>query len=549
MLFGYLSESDRSRMIADLDIIKNEIEVNYAPLEWKKSSLNWDLDRELQNAREIILSIESLTTRKYQRIIQDFFSSFQDLHVNVNFYSTELAVLPFLVQGVNHRYFVVWLDDNWVATKGISLQVGDEILSFDGRPIDEIIKEIQSSTYGSSDKETYRHLSELHLTVREGSVFQYAPQGPVEIIYKNYRRSNTDTLVAEWYYIPEEINNDFAISLFETTYSLKKHPFFYRNRSLPLYIRLQNYRPLYEGRLLGAKKGLFPSLGPVKWKSSSSIFDAYIYTLKGKSIGYIRIPDFHAESEEAEEFRKILATMEGRTHFLVIDVMNNPGGYAFHAYAIAGMLTDKPLLNLKEQMTITQEDVYFAVKEAEILSYVETDGDAIELLGRDICGYPVNKEVVCSILKKTQFIRDQFKAGKFITDLYPVEGLEYIHPHGKTRYTKPILILTNSLSVSCGDLLPALLRDNKRAKILGCQTAGAGGYMLAKKYSNRFGVADFTLTGSLIYRLDGEPIENQGVKPDYPYEFSIRDYTMDYLDFINYVNNSIVEDLKIGDKY
>lgn len=539
ILFASYTDDDKVRMVADLDIIKNEIEINYAPLEWKRLSINWNLNQEIEKAREKILKTEILTSRKYQKVIHDLFNSLQDLHVGVNFYSTEYAVLPFLVQGADSRYFVVWVDDQWTALKGIPLQIGDEILLFDSRPIADIIQEIHHSTYGLNDKETFRHLSELHLTVREGSASTYVPQGPVEIVYKSYRKADPDTFVTEWQYLPEEISNDFAIPLKPSL--LGKHPFFYKSRLLPLYARLKSFKTRYEGILLGAKKSLFPPLGPIKWKSNSTYFDAYIYLLKGKNIGYVRIPTFHAEMEEAEEFRKIIAAMESRTQALIIDVMNNPGGYAFHAYALASMLTDKPLLNLKEQMTITQEDVYFALKEAEILSYVDTNEDAVEILGHDICGYPVDKELAAAILKNTRFIREQYKLGKFFTDPYPVEGLEFIRPHSKTRYTKPILILTNSLSVSCGDLLPALLKDNERAKTLGFQTAGAGGYMLVKNYSNRFGLAHFTLTGSLIYRLNGEPIENQGIQPDYPYSFNCRDYTKDYIDFINYINSLIID--------
>lgn len=325
-----------------------------------------------------------------------------------------------------------------------------------------------------------------------------------------------------------------------------KHPFFHKCRTLPLYNRWLTHQSdsTYGNPLIAAKKSPFPPLGPIIWKSKSRDFDAYVYSLNDKSIGYIRIPDFLADADEVEEFRNIITVMEDHTHALVIDVMNNPGGLAYYTYALIAMLTDKPLLNLKEAMTITQEDVYFAVQQAKRLSDVDSDDAAAGVIGEDICGYIVDERLAISIIKLAHFIKDQFREGKFITDQYPMEGLEYIYPHPTTHYAKPILVLTNSLSISCGDLFPALLQDNKRALVFGCHTAGAGGYVLTKQYSNRFGVANFTLTGSLIYRFDGKPLENRGVNPDFPYAFTLEDLTNGYKPYTRAVNDALESMLK-----
>lgn len=541
LIFSSYSSSEKSRMIADLDIIKNEFEIYYAPMEWKKNRLNWNLYHEITNAQEKILSASDLMPRQYQQIVRDLFNSAQDLHVGVNFFSTEFAFLPFVVQGVDNRYFVVDLDKDWADTYGVPLQSGDEILAFDGKPVDEIIREIQLSAYGSCNNETFCHLSELLLTLREGNALQNVPQGTIEVSYKKRNQEKRDFFLVEWIYMPEQIESAFLKQrFFEGSKALGQHSFFHKIRALPLYDKWKQHK-LHGCFLMGSKKNPFPSFGVPIWKSNSKAFHAYIYSLKGRKIGYIHIPDFYDDAAAIEEFRKIIAIMEGRTQALVIDVMNNPGGLVFYTYAIASMLTDKPLQNLKEAMTITQEDVFFAVQDSELLEQVNSDRDAQDILGKNICGYPVDKKIALGILNFAQFIKDQFKQGKFITDPFPLEGVEYIWPHSTTRYTKPILVLANNLSISCGDFLPALLQDNKRAKVLGCQTAGAGGYVLKRKYSNRFGVADFTLTGSLMYRLNGKPLEDLGVMPDYPYSFSIRDYTKNYEDFVEFVNTVLID--------
>lgn len=539
-LFAGFRGTDKEGMLSDLETLRNEIEINYAPADWKKQHFGWNFNEEIGKAQQKILKEDSLSPRQYQQILRDIFNSFQDLHAGINFYSTEFAILPFLIQGVNHHYYVVWIDPHWVEDHDIPLEVGDEVLFFNDESIDTLIAQIQVSAYGPAENQTHRHLSELQLTIRDGASLPNVPHGNIKITYRKTNEVKPRTFCTEWKYLPEEIDNDFSIG-FAKIPLLGQHPFFHKSRALPLYSRLKQHSPEYRSTLLGDKKSPFPAFGPVTWKSDSKIFDAYVYTLKGKSIGYVRIPDFYAEAEEAEEFRKIIAVMQGRTKALIVDVMNNPGGIGFYAYSLASMLTDKPLKNLPEEMTITHEDMYFALQDIDWLSDIESDADAIDIFGKDVGGFPVDKQLALSILSFANFIKEQFKAGKTITDPYPMEGLEYIQPHRKTRYTKPIVVLTNSLSISCGDLLPALLQDNQRAKILGEKTGGAGGFVLKKKYSNRFGVADFTLTGSLMYRLNSEPLENLGVTPDFPYEFTSRDYTANYQEFIQFVNQVMTD--------
>ena len=126
------------------------------------------------------------------------------------------------------------------------------------------------------------------------------------------------------------------------------------------------------------------------------------------------------------------------------------------------------------------------------------------------------------------FIVDEWNAGHQLTDPYFLYNINHINPHPSARYTKPILVLINSLDISCGDFFPAILQDNKRAPLFGTRTAGAGGYVRPASYPNRFGVDLFRYTGSIAERVDKNPIENLGVTPDIFYSLSEEDLQGNY---------------------
>ena len=106
-------------------------------------------------------------------------------------------------------------------------------------------------------------------------------------------------------------------------------------------------------------------------------------------------------------------------------------------------------------------------------------------------------------------------------------------------YTKPILILINGRSISCGDLFAAILQDNKRATLFGTRTAGAGGAVFRHKFDNKFGIEFFTTTITHGERKNGDPIENLGVMPDIPYEITEEDIKSDYLPYANEINQAV----------
>jgi hypothetical protein len=98
-------------------------------------------------------------------------------------------------------------------------------------------------------------------------------------------------------------------------------------------------------------------------------------------------------------------------------------------------------------------------------------------------------------------------------------------------YTKPIIVLVDELSVSFGDMFPAMIQDNSRGKLVGMRTGGWGGSIsgwLGGYFSEGFA----TNTNSLVVRwkdasAPGLPtapyIENLGVQPEIELDYMTRD--------------------------
>lgn len=564
----------KSKMILDLEMIKNSFQVKYAPAEWKKNYTGWDLNKQIALAKNKIQATKKVSLKDFHRILLKLFNSPKDYHVGITFLSTEAAILPFRIHGSNGRYFIAWAFQEYCDVVGISLKPGDEILTFNGKTIDEAVQDLKNSDFGNPESPTDQSLAESALTMRAGISGNIVPKGMVTISIKDSISGEIIFYNIPWLYYPEEVNTLSSHltpkgNLFEEKYStsnksLGTHPFFYKDMSTPLYKNykstlskrtqgLKKFTKMHNenesdeddededlgDRFIGSVKSFIPTLGPILWETEKrSPFHAYIFlSSEGKKMGYVRIPNYFAVF--TNEFLEIINLFEKETEALVLDQVSNPGGNLLYMYSLAAALTDKPLLVPKDKMTLTQEDVFFAATGLEEFEKIKTDEEAVNLLGEDLAGYPVNYQLAQAILSYLKFIIQEWNEGRTLT--YPgfVYGIDYIYPHPKGHYTKPILMLINELDFSCGDFLPAVLQDNKRATLFGTRTAGAGGYVLSHQFPNLFAILGYSFTGSIAERINLEPIENLGVTPDIVAELTVRDLQEGYSDYLKQLQKAI----------
>ena len=522
----------KAKMLRELDVIYTAFDARYAPKEWKESYNGWNLEREIEVAREKVRSPQCNSLKDFHIIVKQLLKTTNDYHVKVNFRSSEHSVLPFRVQRAEGHYYVTWV--NSVFCPG--MYVGDEILAIDGQPIDRVIEGLKRQELGTVDSPTEQALAEMFLTFRAGQLGQQVPKGSLVVDVKN-EIGFEKSLKVNWLYTGEQ----FSDAPFVGKAMLNTPPKRVEKRIWGIYSLLEKvYKQDPSSNPIGHKNSILPELGIKVWENKAeSPFEAYIYlNQENQPIGFIRIPHYSGNTKDAKEFSRLINLFEKETEMLVIDQLNNPGGSLCYLLAVLSMLSPYPLDMPKERISMIQEDVAEAFEELERKTNSRFDPKSQKSF---MLGYPLNDSTQQSLRNYAAFIVEQWNSGKTISDLTHLQGVAQVEPHPWGCYSKPLLVLTNALDFSCADLLPAILQDNKRAIIFGTKTAGAGGAVREYSFPNLLGVASYSLTSSIAERVNGEVLENNGVKPDVEYEATAVDLQGDYVNYIELVNRIVHE--------
>jgi C-terminal processing protease CtpA/Prc len=532
--------SQQKRMLTTVESIALTFEEYYAPKEWKKKHLNWDLAQNTQVLREKIVSNPSITVREFQLYLKQYIESFADYHVGIRFQNTEAATLPFLVMPVENKFIVVSVDPKQAPADKFPVEVGAELVSLDGKSASDLVNDLLLEMGSKNSEKTDLALAAIALTQRKATRGVSIPKGLVMIEVKNPGAESSLRFQYTWDHKKELISyrdNPQALNLnkaFSLTPRLE-YPLASRIQKLAHKMMspfaLDSLEKVHEKFLLGARKSYIPRMGKVIWESKEdSIFDAYIaMDANRKFVGVVRIPSYTPDDPSAaiKEFKELISMFNDRTDALVVDQINNPGGSVFYLYSLASILAKSPLYTPKHKMILTPADILEAQTVMPELEKITTDEEAVKAIGEEVGGYPVSYVFILNVKNYFQFLIDEWKAGKKITDPYFIWGVDQINP-ASGHYTKPVMVVTNALDFSGGDFFPAILQDNAQAKIFGTRTAGAGGYVLSQAFPNNLGIELYSITGSYAERKDLNPIENLGVTPDLTYDLKISDVTQGF---------------------
>jgi hypothetical protein len=241
------------------------------------------------------------------------------------------------------------------------------------------------------------------------------------------------------------------------------------------------------------------------------------------NVGFIRIPTMSPSNATLalQQFRAEMTFFNQNTDALVIDVMGNGGGSLCYTENLAQYLIPHPFRSVAYEIRATSYwvQVYSSMLQNAISS--RADQWVIDLYGLYL-----------------NTMKQALSENRASTGNLPICGPTFqgIQPFTDTAgnnlaYKKPILVLTDGLTLSAAEAFAMILQDDKRATMFGVRTDGGGGNpgsYNATTYSEGMTRATRTfVTRATEVKTPGFPashyLENTGVYPDIVNDYMTKD--------------------------
>jgi C-terminal processing protease CtpA/Prc len=272
-----------------------------------------------------------------------------------------------------------------------------------------------------------------------------------------------------------------------------------------------------------------------KGKTNQFPFFAALYKYRGKTILLVRQATYSPELSDSTmigAYQALLDQYEEFADVLVIDQTFNPGGSVDYAEKFFRLFV-KPRQEAKSAVQAMNVD----------RRWVRTFNEwAQAFLAKD-------QELSNRFLLRAKQIDDALNSGLSITSPMTLFSKATITGDPVFTWKKPVLVLANELSGSCGDFFPFLMKENGIAKIFGERTMGLGGNVeevvtlpnSQARISLTRGLATlYSETG--IYK-DSDYIENKGVEPNFPHKLTFDDFLSGFPDYLDAVSKKAIEQI------
>ena len=169
-----------------LETILSEFHLHYAMTDFKKRNFQIDLEQirekyvdlisnamtlEEYNGFEVPQNRDVLTRDEFQQLMVGLSAEFKDGHVNIGKQSLNQWTLGIRASAIQEKLYVVGFREEFYipGQTTLPLEVGDEIVSINGRSVQELAEE--KKIYISSGKEKARYMKALESLVEHGGMF------------------------------------------------------------------------------------------------------------------------------------------------------------------------------------------------------------------------------------------------------------------------------------------------------------------------------------------------------------------------------------------
>ena len=512
---------------------------NYAPYEWKVQSQNFDLLKVKTWLDRVKASKDDL---EFMDICADYVAALNDAHDYISFTSDYQAYLGIDVDLFDGVYLLDYVDRSKLRATAYPFQVGDELVSIDGVATADWVKANSKYNTGANPRSTAR-LTASYIGFRPQSVIPGAVNLPTRSTLVIKRQSGA----VETYTIPWTTSGTplFAVGPvpglnFNANRKAPPNPVKVRpaddvtdltaDTGVDLPTILDH--GLTNARLPGSKlraevkaylgvnevppvftfpTGFTQRLG----RGGFDYFASGTITISGTRIGYIRIPDFEpfSTSSATNSFISEITYMQANTDGLVIDVMRNFGGSACYAETLLTYVIPTKFRTVGYEIRAT---AYWVDAYSQELEYYKSVGSEPWIIN-------TYQALLTGI--KEAYSENRGRTGPIPICAVSLDRSPAVDRTGKiAAYSKPVMLVTDELSVSAAEMFAAVFQDNQRGIVYGMRTMGAGGTVTSNPVgATTFSEAFVTVTQSLMNRKNpivtadnptAPYVENIGVRPD-----------------------------------
>src|SRR5215218_4908641 len=138
--------------ISDLNQLASQYAKNYGPYEWKRDVQGFDLLR----LTPWLQRIQHSDDLDFQEALIEYVASLNDAHDTIAFPTTFSASLPLSVDIYDGKVLIDGINRTLLPAVQFPFVIGDEVVTLDGRPVQEIIQSFRKYSISANPRSTNR---------------------------------------------------------------------------------------------------------------------------------------------------------------------------------------------------------------------------------------------------------------------------------------------------------------------------------------------------------------------------------------------------------
>ncbi len=518
--------------LSDFDQIASSFRGLYGAMDRKQARYGFDFETIVKEYRDRVAA--STTEADYQGIFQEFIARFEDAHVSlygkIDSDDAHSLSLPFEVMPVEDTYVIYQVGKTFNAA-----QVGEELLAIDGVTTKDLYTQL-AKYQGIPNPLAKKHFVASNFTYRPSYMVKgIDPATPAKLSIRGVDGTVREVSIP-WTNTPNLVKRADLKALAPVPAGGQSGPDTASSTSTKTMdlvraeLNKQGDRvPFFMTDAVNAALGITGEVKPSpaalvnQALAAQNAVDLDFYAVKyftnGKKVLLVRLPDY-SPKDPANAIKYLKALFEDNldsVDALVFDEGHNPGGNIAYAVNVLSLLAKKEINGYVQQMHADR---------LWLSSYAYW------------ANYDSRPDYRSAFLGYTHSIDDAYSNGRSLSGPIPFYRKTNTIAPDANHWTKPVMMIHDSLSVSCADLVPLLFKTNKMGQTFGETTMGGGGSVeeVANLVNTQGALSISRGVGTVFDPTGAYPeenvIEDNGVAPTAPYAQTLADYRAGYVGYV-----------------